>query len=411
MYLYLDQILRELRKDFSVQSFNISPHTVISNIELLPERISLKNPALCQDTVYVCDYRQLLKYDPNIDLAPLICVVEPGTDANEVFFRGRCVVAVTCSSVTSVLSSLSKRLYDCGCRSSDLSELSRSLLKCQNLQELLSEGYKLLGNPVVVADSTQHILAYTSPSDVQNPLYPQILAVQYLPIGHPDVKNTAENWELPVGSSVPLIDEGFEELPSVYRKLLVVGSRIVGSIHVLQLERPFSEADSSIVEILGNLVAIELHKQPEIHSPDNTWRTEQLLRLILDNALLDTAFIRQQQKAIGLKLGPVLYALVFHVRRKELTPRLSLRDIAQSISAELPNSHGLFFRNSIFLLLSTENEIRDFDAELEPILPFLRKHDMIVGVSNSFSDIVDIRKYGFQAQKAMQLGIRLHKDK
>ena len=118
MFLFLESLVNELRKEFSVRTFNIEPQMVITSIELFPADYDYSSQTLRSDVAYVIDYRKLRKYDPHVSLAPLICVIHRDSEPDPVFFRKRPVALVTCRSTEELLAELSNLLYFYGGRSS-----------------------------------------------------------------------------------------------------------------------------------------------------------------------------------------------------------------------------------------------------------------------------------------------------
>jgi len=75
----------------------------------------------------------------------------------------------------------------------------------------------------------------------------------------------------------------------------------------------------------------------------------------------------------------------------------------------MPGSYGFLYRNSIFLLVGTNERITDFQVTMDPVLSEMRKYTLIAGISNTFSSVLQMR-HGYQARKAIELGRVLRKD-
>ena len=78
--------------------------------------------------------------------------------------------------------------------------------------------------------------------------------------------------------------------------------------------------------------------------------------------------------------------------------------VTLEIAGLLPGAYSFLFRNSIFTLWSCGLPHPEAAARLETLTPLLETHNLIAGVGNFFHAVDDIRRYGFQAQKAVQFG-------
>ena len=140
MYLSFDVLARELGRNLPIQTYNVTQRQVISDIQVLPIPFLPGQQELKPDTAYLCNYWQLKQFDPHLDLPPICCVVEPYVTADPVFFQNRAVIAVYGATLTDTLLALLNSAYDLGCKSSLATDVSRSLLKCRSIPELVEEG-------------------------------------------------------------------------------------------------------------------------------------------------------------------------------------------------------------------------------------------------------------------------------
>lgn len=407
MYIHLEHLALQLQKHAGVHTYNVQDQ-VVTDIQMFPVDYDQNTQKLRQDVCYVCDYRKLRLYDPHIELAPLICVVEPGAMVDAVLFQNRVIIAVSGITVSELMVCLVRITYDFGGRSSPVAESAHELLECRGIQELMDKGMRLLGNPLILTDDNQRIIAHADHGNVSDPPFRYILNTGYLPVGHPYPSVEREGLH---DTDHPYVCEGKDELPTVMIKRLRVAGQIGGYLHLFQFDRPLADEDGPLMDILGSLLALELHKHPNARTGDVRVRErERFLKDILENDP-DEECVVEGQKRVGLKLREHIYLITIFTQRIRPDARISYYETAKQMAKLLPNCYGLLFRNSILLLLSADEEIRDFGACLEPILPIMEKHGLIAGISNSFSSIRLMRQHGFQSLKALELGSVLHPEK
>ena len=410
MHIYFDRLLNDLKKKFSVQEFSISSQ-VITGIEVFPRGPSGAPPPLRRDVAYICEYRKLIQYHPRDINAPIICVLTPGAEADAFFLHNRTVAVISSSSVNEVLTTLANLVYDYGLQSSQLTEISRALLKCKSFQELANEGCRILDNPIIVTDSNQIIRAYTDPEAISDLYYNELLSLERLPVGHPSIEVTeAHDDMLHIDSELTMKKDAYG-LPAIVCKTLTAGGSVVGYLHIPQIRRDFEMHDKYIAELLGNLITAELLRRPEIRAPGIVEQQERFLRDILDNAPWSAEYMSKRQEEAGLKFKKYLYTIVLRARANAPSARISLYELVKKLAGLLPNCIGLLYKNSPILLFGADIEIKNFEEALSPILPELDKHGLIAGVSNMFSSMQRLRHSGFQCIKALQLGSILNKKR
>ena len=410
MFLFFEGLINELRKEFNVRAYNVEPQMVVTSIEAFPADYDNSPIALRRDTAYVLDYRKLRKYDPHVSFcAPLICAMHPDTVPDEVFFRERPVALVTCKSMEELLVSLSNRLYIYGGKSSAFADTARELLDCDTAEELLAAGFRILGNPIVVTDRNQRILMYTDPTHISDQHYREIVDMKALPTGHLDA--SAYFWSGEVHKNSMVVSEGAGELPTVICKTLSVGSRIIGYIQVFQFLRDFTEDDANAVDMLGNLLAVEFNRHPDRRSSSQERQTELFLRAILDETLMAPEYIRRQRAALGFDQACSYTVATAVVRSRDLIAPIPYEDLGHTIAAELQNTISIVYHNSILLLIRVK-KAGDFTPEkAEVLLPYLEKYHFVLGVSNDFTDIRDIRKQAYLARKSLRFGLSFDSEK
>ncbi len=380
MHVNFEELAQALSQSLSVQSYNTTAQGTITEIKLFPSDFIPGQTSLDPAAAYLCEYRELRLYEPHMEFPPLICVIEPGISVDTVFFRSRTIMTVIGCTVNELLLRLTELLYEYGCARSPLTEISQTLLQCQNLDQMILEGYRILQNPILVTDCNQKILAYTDPKKISARAYRTIAESGHLPVGHPDSKSNSP-WS---DRGFSMMEVGSAEVPPGICQPLSVRSKIVGYLHVPAFNHPISERDLHVIELLSNLMAVELWHLPHQQFTDPEMRKEHFYREILDNTAGEISDILSTQQQLHIHLNPYLYTLVVQLRDAERAPRESFYTLSKELSEPLPNCFGFLYRNSALLILDAENEITDFSAYLAPVAPILDTYNLAAGISNSF---------------------------
>ena len=406
LYIRFEELVSELKRFRSVSAYRISSQQVIADIKLLPADFDPTTSSLPQNTAYVCEYYRLKLYSPYALLPPLICVVAPLADVNTALFVNRSVAVVYESSIDETLISLLNAMYAHGSRSSSLMEVSQRLIRCHDLNELLEEGFRILGNPVVLTDANQDIFAATDPSLVSISDYRQVLAAKSLPVGHSNL--IGEHPYFGIAENL-FVDHRLDDLPLVLCKPLSVLQRIAGYMHIFALNRDFTEEDYYIAELLSNLIAVDLTQHPKHRHTGMNTDVIRFLREILDNTSGNLAQTLERAETLPVKFQDHLYIAVTHV--KDNYAHTNFSEIIQTISHTCPNCFCFLYKNSVFTLINSSKEIEDFGACFSSVFALNISRHLVIGVSNCFSSISELCEHTYQAREAIQLGLLLDDGK
>ena len=401
MFVYLERIAADLRRRWPVECHRVGQQ-VITGFARFPAEPDAQPPE-AGETAYIMEYRQLLRYEMTAPMPPIVCVVPAGVEASPVFFSGRTVIAVLGASEADVLLALTDSAYESGLRSSRILEASHAFLQCGSMQQLLRAGARALGNPVIVTDSRQEIIASAAPAGVDSAVYREILALRHINAGHPGL--TPEDGQ--PGALIWQSEHG--ELPAICCRALVPGGA-QGYVHVLQFGRALDGDDRYLIELLGDLLAAMLLRRPSApHTQEG--RVEQFFINALDGRFGSAEKLYEAQRAIAIRTSEFMYAVVIRARRAELVARTSYYGLAKQLSQRLPYGFGFLYRDSIFLMMGLDAPSADLTAELQPIVPLLRENHLAAGVSNGFSRLHLLREHAHQAVTALSLGCALHPER
>lgn len=406
MHVNLSMLIKQLSRFHSVAAYNIKPSIYVTGVEIFPSRYVPGETRLSEDKVYITEYRMLRLQEPSLKLPPMICVIEPGISVDEVFFKQRCVAVVYGGPVTDVLLSMSTLLYEYGLKTSELTEISHSFLGCRSMIDLLEKGYEVLRNPLILTDANQQILLFTDPQTVASEDYKMLVHLSHLPAGRPHQK---EGFDAGAAFHLPQTADG--KVPSGACMELQVKNKYVGYLHLIGFHKEVEESDFPILELLGNLLAVELWKAPHDSPIGSDTEREHFMREILDNTAGDDNDVLRMQQKNAFTFKKHIYAAVVQMRNEDGVPSESFHTIAKRLEKKLPTAFGFLYRNAAFLVLESDDEITDFNTYFENATELLQKNNLVVGVSNRFADITALRSYAFQSRKALQLGCRLTNDR
>lgn len=403
MYIYLSQLVEALRKVFQVTVYNIVPQYAVTGIELMPEDPGDQPPD--PEIIYICEYRQLLHKSPDMELRPFICIVPHGSSVETAFFANKAAILIDSVSTAQTMLGLSNAFYSCGQHSSQAAESTKRLLSCRSVQELLDTGRKLLDCPMIVTDANQTVLCYNRPEDVNEPLFDAITAGQQLPTGHMNIEYLSESSSL---EQLPYTyfetEDPRDVLCGIICKALIFGRSVVGYLHILLFDRKLTNDETGLVDFIGNILSVRLQQENRHGVQNSEQQAIHFIRDILENVSGDENYMRLRRQTLDRQLRQNLYVIVIYGRRETVPEPQTNDGLTREIAGLLPGAYSFLFRNSIFTLWSCDLPHPEAAARLEALTPLLEAHNLIAGVGNFFHAVDDIRRYGFQARKAVQFG-------
>lgn len=410
MHIYLRDLMESLQRQINMQTFNINPSHIITAIQMLPAGYSPDKEQLDNSTLYVCEYRKFMQLDYMKELPPIICVVEPGMNADSMLFQRRRVMAVYGTTVMEVMVTLTNTVYETASKTSYMTELTQQLMTCNGAEDLLKLGAQKIQNPLILTDANQKIMLGTPEEQVADPSYRRVLRSEFLPVGHPHHASKTEDHDYaePEVYSAGTLDE---KIPAVVCCVLQHRGKKLGYLHAMGYNHDFTSEDRHLIQLLANFLTMEIVQHPRANRFVRTENVIPFLRSILDCTAGTPEEILERMQEQKIRLYQFLYVMSIVPRSMEFSAHISFYDISTQCPVLFPGSVCFPYQNSILVLLNEKKEITDFEVYLQRLTPMLHKFQMVVGISNPFSAVYQLRQYAFQARKAIDLGTLMTPDK
>lgn len=398
MKIDLKELIAVLRERYHVQvgSFQDCCVTELRLMERYePERWSEEN------VLHLIRVRSLAQVAPQPVRVPVLCVVPAANLTNPskpVLGNGTFIVAVA-DDFEQFLVYLSGVFYRCGQRSGRLDELSGVLLKCHTLEETLAVGEKWLKNPLVVTDHHQLILACSTLTVPENR---NLFALGDMFSESASVTAMLEVMEESIGSGWPAAGE--VDVPFLC-KTLASGGHMYGNLILCALRRDISPEDAALLEILGNYCML-LIRELQLQNSGKTNREPlgYLLQMLLEETGVSRSDIEKYIDQSELRLKQ--YRYILSVIPADDMPAVSapVHRLVDILSGVIPGCYGTYFQNMLTLVIESDREIRDFSREWEKLERVCSEYRMRAGISNACRDVMNIREYFFQSQRAAKIG-------
>jgi len=290
--------------------------------------------------------------------------------------------------------------------SSGRSHLIEVLHSNQGLQAIIDKAYEILQNPIIVVDSSYKILAMYQATDIseeRSDLEEQ-RSLGYMLESNIEAMNRAKLYEQSRMAQYPIYSKDPSASSGWITALIYIHGIEVGQIGVMDSSHAFTEIDFELIDFLCKVVSLELQKS-DFYRTNQGLMHSYFLSDLLDNQVHDGAAIERRMANLGWKLTSNLHImLISDLARNFFDGKAQL--ITSQLHNILPSSRWVIYHGQIVFLLSSDTP-KTF-AESESLYHYLEINHLTASISNSFDNILDIRKHYLQAVKAETFGQRFH---
>lgn len=272
--------------------------------------------------------------------------------------------------------------------------------KAESFQELADRAAELLGNPVILFDMNERIIAITGAA-VDDDYFTELQTRRA--VSGEQAKNLAWARSLRKMYTEPRAAlEEFSGLTMLTRGLLVNGVA-VGHLHSTAYFRPFTDDDLAVADLIAPRLALELYQHLCVDSAQRT-ATDTFLQYLLAGHTLSPETIRLKTGLLGWQPGKVLYVLCVNL----FASSGDLHTIASSLLCG-PDDRYTSYDNHAVILLSRAKEM-DAD-EVEQLAPYFSTLRASCGMSRPLASLTELAEGYEQARAACGIGPRIFGDR
>ena len=267
---------------------------------------------------------------------------------------------------------------------------------------MLDIGYRMLENPILIADKSWSAIAMTPRAEIPDDnSWNEFLKDGFL---SPDTIASSIKDQLVAKidtSKLPFkwlsVDMKY---PRLFGKIKLNGST-PALISVLEYNRKFIESDYQMLEILCDAAAAELQKSTYQQHGRGAYH-EDLFINILEGRFRDPNSINERIKVLNLRLAQYLYVFVFDTTGLAAN-QISLTYLRDDIEKMLDNGKALIYNGTVVAVASfaVRDDIGKATADLGL---FLERFNIRCGIGRSFEQLAELRVHYEQAVNALNIG-------
>ena len=358
------------------------------------------------DTVYIAHTPADLYRLPEecTDLSLVCCFDESSADIPSLSARGITAVFLGSGATLSEVWRILQRILQ---KNHDVAQMSWQLLQAANrncsIQQLVDIAHQHTKNTIAVFGTGFHMLAFQGTPD---PSAERWMQERYL--NHEDIErvNTDDVHERAKKSRVPiLIQNKFFKYDRIVSML--DHDRDLGHVVLIEDKVPFTEQDYHIAAILSSSIRQQM-QQDEFTRNIQGFPHEFFIKDLLDQRLVNTPQNLNHTDFLRQRFSPDCRCLVVETART--SGALSISLIRNGFEQFAPGTSTVSYQGQIVVILSGIPPQGLSPEKLQQLQSFCRERRLFCGMSNPFSNILELPEYYKQALRAIEIGASLSNE-
>ena len=275
------------------------------------------------------------------------------------------------------------------------------------IQSLVDAFTRAFNNPVFVFDAGYHLLACNWEMAKADPISKRICDNMGFTEEEFNIINKANHIHEKVKKSEKPIkvyhkEQGFEQL------ICAIDTRKdLGHIVINAVNRPFNETDYELLTMLKEGVYQQLRKE-EFVNDNSGYPYEYFLKDLLDGKIATPKRYQKRLGYVNTTFSDNMYCLVVETARSSSTLNVFL--IRNRLEGLFPDTKTLMYNGEIIVLFCLPKNQELTEKDYKRIQKLCSELDIFAGLSNIFSDLMDLSEYYKQALRAIEIGITEKQD-
>ena len=285
-------------------------------------------------------------------------------------------------------------------------ELLSAVAKAKGIYSVVSVGYELLENPVIVSDkSWKAIVIVTDEKESDDKGFNEFLTQGALSLDTVsfDIKDKLTNRI--EQSETPFRYQGAHMKYARLFGRIQAGSRPVATVSVVELNRPFTAGDFETVAMLCDALSAEMQKNKFLHYTRGLLYEELIVELI-EGQDSGASPVTERFKALGVGLKKYIYVLTIDIRGFDVE-KFSLSYMRDYLEKMINGSKALIYGDHIVIIASCARENGLNDTDVGVLRAFLGEYNMRGGISRGFMNLEDLGEHYRQSLEALNIGARM----
>ncbi|GHU78805.1 PucR family transcriptional regulator [Clostridia bacterium] len=276
--------------------------------------------------------------------------------------------------------------------------------KGKGLKFILDTAYRLLGNPVVMIDTSYNLLLHTENTVSDDPLWNELVQNGVFSHATVDFFNTARFIQSVADADVIAVLKSERlKYDRACGKFFDRDGIQLGSIITVACYKPFAAEDFKLMEAVCEEITEEIQADNSCRLAERVFHESFISDLIRGN-IQDKSLAESGMESLYENLKSNLYIAVADISRYEHT--LSHLAYLRDLFARLQNTFKYFIHlNNIVVLISTDKPVLSIKKDLAALHDFFLEYNIFAGLSDGFQNLLEASKNYKQALCALNYGM------
>ncbi|MGB9860138.1 MAG: PucR family transcriptional regulator [Moorellaceae bacterium] len=286
-------------------------------------------------------------------------------------------------------------------------KLLETVVMGKGLQEIVNIGHEMIGNPMLILDTSLKVLAYTQDDEVGDQMWKEIISRKQMP-AYEDVFCELVNVLSAVDISPhPLIVQPRSRslnYPYLFMKIMV-DNLVVGYLSIIGSNRPLKEADVELATYLSRIISLEMQKH-ELVRYNKGINYQYFLTDLLEGKISSSQEIEHRSRYLNWSLKKNLYIFTVKAHGLQATEG-ALFYIHSHLTDIIHSGKSTIYEGSIVTLIDTDKDGAFNQFEREKLAEFLKERNLVAGLSQRFHNPARVKEYYRQSLRAIEVGLRV----
>ena len=280
----------------------------------------------------------------------------------------------------------------------------KALENGKGIQYLLDAAYRIFHNPILIHDTNYDLLAYTDVTHFDDPVWNELVSTGTISMKTQEFY--AKEWfteEIANADKLVILKSDELKYDRITGYIFNKDNIKVAVIAMVWVDRPFQAEDTAAFEALADKITCEIHDNDYFTAYGKAYHEALIVKLldrVIDNPLIYTPHV--QIFFDGFE--DYLYVAVVKIMQN-ITAQNKLKYLKNFLENKYPSFKYAIYADDIVMIMSSrykdfyEEHFFDRDNDL------FRQNNLFVGISGSFENPYELRKYYDEAVVTLENGI------
>ena len=364
-----------------------------------------KNPAFFSACIYVGYVSELPDTINDGCIANVICIDDAPIPES---FLNSCAVnlyiAPPNTDQFAILNLIADIMIDEATVTAAMRRILDALYENTGLQTLVDVASEVFENPLFVNDTAYKILAMSRNVVFKNESLEEEKTLGYIHIANIQAMKRDGVYAEKLHQGDEIITSKRKDRDECWLfKSVKLHGIAVANIAIVDNHRPFRQLDYELLNRFAQIVAIEMEKN-DFYKDNRGVMYSYFLDDLLSGKMKSQKSIVQRLNILNRKTYEWFKIAVILDSHNDIGKEKQ-DYIIRHIKKILPDCHWTIYKKRIVIFISRPNEKSYTQKEWKDIESFLKSNNLVAGISNSFTNLLESERYHRQAFRAVSVGV------